>query len=77
WSAGCGVDAAPYFRIFNPEAQRQKFDPDEAYVRKWIPEYGTAAYPEPMLEYPSRRRESLAWFKMYLGGYTLSTEAQK
>ncbi|MGA1248629.1 MAG: FAD-binding domain-containing protein, partial [Candidatus Nanopelagicales bacterium] len=38
WTAGCGTDAAPYFRIFNPTAQGQKFDPDGEYVRKYIPE---------------------------------------
>jgi deoxyribodipyrimidine photo-lyase len=38
WSAGCGADAAPYFRIFNPVLQGQRFDPDGSYVRRWIPE---------------------------------------
>jgi deoxyribodipyrimidine photo-lyase len=38
WVAGCGADAAPYFRIFNPETQGERFDPDGAYVRKWVPE---------------------------------------
>jgi len=38
WVAGCGVDAAPYFRIFNPVVQGEKFDPDGDYVRRWIPE---------------------------------------
>ena len=37
WVAGCGLDAAPYFRIFNPLTQAQKFDPDGAYVRRWAP----------------------------------------
>lgn len=41
WSAGVGTDAAPYFRIFNPTAQGQKFDPDGAYVRRWVPELRT------------------------------------
>lgn len=40
WSAGCGADAAPYFRIFNPVSQGAKFDPDGTYVRRWIPELG-------------------------------------
>ncbi len=40
WVAGCGADAAPYFRIFNPILQGQKFDPHGAYVRKWLPELG-------------------------------------
>ncbi|MCA1541499.1 deoxyribodipyrimidine photo-lyase [Bradyrhizobium sp. NBAIM32] len=38
WVAGCGADAAPYFRIFNPQLQGEKFDPDGAYVRRWVPE---------------------------------------
>lgn len=38
WSAGCGVDAQPYFRVFNPMTQGKKFDPDGAYVRRWVPE---------------------------------------
>jgi deoxyribodipyrimidine photo-lyase len=38
WTAGCGADAAPYFRVFNPVLQGKKFDPDGNYVRKWIPE---------------------------------------
>ncbi len=40
WAAGCGADAAPYFRIFNPQLQGEKFDPDGAYVRRWVPELG-------------------------------------
>lgn len=40
WVAGCGVDAAPYFRIFNPVLQGEKFDPQGAYVKRWIPELG-------------------------------------
>lgn len=38
WSAGCGVDAQPWFRVFNPIGQGEKFDPDGAYVRRWVPE---------------------------------------
>ncbi|MBU6309943.1 MAG: deoxyribodipyrimidine photo-lyase, partial [Planctomycetes bacterium] len=38
WAAGCGADAAPYFRIFNPTSQGEKFDPDGTYVRTWVPE---------------------------------------
>ena len=40
WTAGCGADAAPYFRIFNPVSQGEKFDPEGDYVRRWIPELG-------------------------------------
>jgi deoxyribodipyrimidine photo-lyase len=50
WVAGCGADAAPYFRIFNPVIQGQKFDPDGAYVRQWVPELG--AVPTPFIHQP-------------------------
>jgi deoxyribodipyrimidine photo-lyase len=40
WSAGCGCDAQPYFRIFNPVTQGKKFDPEGNYVRRWVPELG-------------------------------------
>ncbi|MFK7971720.1 MAG: deoxyribodipyrimidine photo-lyase, partial [Bacteroidia bacterium] len=49
WAAGCGTDAAPYFRIFNPESQLKKFDSKARYVRKWVPEFGTPAYPKPIV----------------------------
>ena len=50
WTAGCGADAAPYFRIFNPVGQGRKFDPDGAYVRRWVPEL--ARLPTPYLHQP-------------------------
>ena len=50
WTAGCGADAAPYFRIFNPVTQAQKFDPSGAYIRQWIPEI--AALPDKYLAQP-------------------------
>ncbi len=50
WVAGCGVDAAPYFRIFNPVLQSEKFDPDGAYVRRWLPEL--ASLPAPHIHAP-------------------------
>ena len=46
WVAGSGADAAPYFRIFNPVLQAEKFDPDGAYVRRWVPELGQLAAPD-------------------------------
>ena len=52
WAAGCGTDAAPYFRVFNPTTQGNKFDPDGAYVRRWVPELATATTTIPR---PDRR----------------------
>ncbi|MGA7235719.1 MAG: deoxyribodipyrimidine photo-lyase [Bryobacteraceae bacterium] len=62
WVAGCGADAAPYFRIFNPTLQAAKFDPDGAYVRHWIPEVESAAYPRPIVDRADARAAALhAW----------------
>ncbi|WP_102143494.1 cryptochrome/photolyase family protein [Mycobacterium hubeiense] len=58
WTAGCGTDAAPYFRVFNPTTQARKFDPDGAYVRRWIPELDTD-YPEPIVDHAHERAEAL------------------
>ncbi len=60
WVAGCGADAAPYFRIFNPATQASKFDPDGAYVRRWVPEFGSPSYPPPIVEHGAARRRALA-----------------
>ncbi|GAB4379749.1 MAG: deoxyribodipyrimidine photo-lyase [Salibacteraceae bacterium] len=59
WAAGTGVDAAPYFRIFNPELQAKKFDPEAAYIKKWIPEYGTDAYTAPIVDHQMARKRAL------------------
>lgn len=66
WAAGCGTDAAPYFRIFNPEAQQQRFDPEFAYIRQWVPEWGTPAYPRPMVDHAFARERCLATYKKAL-----------
>jgi len=63
WVAGSGVDAAPYFRIFNPTSQKEKFDKDEKYIKEWIPEYGTEKYPEPMVEHKEARERCLKVYK--------------
>jgi len=60
WVAGSGADAAPYFRIFNPALQRQKFDPQGEYVRRWVPEWDTPDYPEPIVDLAETRRAALA-----------------
>lgn len=67
WAAGTGCDAAPYFRIFNPSTQQLKFDPDLKYCKKWVPEYGTLAYPEPIVVHKIARERTLKAYKEALG----------
>lgn len=62
WVAGSGADAAPYFRVFNPELQREKFDPTNTYVERWVPEWLTPDYPEPIVNLAETRRAALAAF---------------
>jgi deoxyribodipyrimidine photo-lyase len=57
--AGCGADAAPYFRIFNPSTQAAKFDPEESYICRWAPELGSASYPPPVVDHGEARRHAL------------------
>jgi deoxyribodipyrimidine photo-lyase len=59
WTAGTGTDAAPYFRVFNPTTQGEKFDPDGEYVRRWIPELDTDDYPDPIVDHKAERAEAL------------------
>jgi len=66
WAAGCGTDAAPYFRVFNPTAQQEKFDPQMKYVRKWVPEYGSPAYPAPIINHAWARARCLEVYKKAL-----------
>lgn len=63
WACGSGCDAAPYFRIFNPDTQIRKFDPELKYIRRWIPEFDTLEYPQPMLDYRQARERALAVYK--------------
>jgi deoxyribodipyrimidine photo-lyase len=63
WAAGCGTDAAPYFRVFNPALQTEKFDKDLTYIKKWIPEFNTAAYPEPIVDHQWARARCLEVYK--------------
>lgn len=77
WSAGCGADAAPYFRIFNPVTQGEKFDPEGTYVKRWVPELRglpaarvhrpwedpPAGYPAPVIDLKRSREEALAALK--------------
>ena len=66
WAAGSGCDAAPYFRVFNPTSQLQKFDKDLVYVRKWVPEYGTSLYPEPIVDHAMARVRAIETYRSVL-----------
>lgn len=66
WAAGTGCDAAPYFRVFNPTEQQKKFDPEFAYIKKWVPEYGTANYPAAMVDHSMARQRALLTYKTAL-----------
>jgi deoxyribodipyrimidine photo-lyase len=79
WTAGCGADAAPYFRIFNPILQSQKFDPDGNYIRRWVPELSRRSnkqihlpcepgensqnYPLPIVDFKASREQALSLFE--------------
>ncbi|MGY4539929.1 deoxyribodipyrimidine photo-lyase [Mucilaginibacter sp. UYNi724] len=64
WAAGSGTDAAPYFRIFNPDSQLKKFDPKLEYVKKWVPEYADfSKYPKPIIDHAFARDRCLQVFK--------------
>jgi deoxyribodipyrimidine photo-lyase len=67
WAAGSGCDAAPYFRIFNPYLQTQKFDPELEYIRKWVPEFEDfTQYPKPIVEHDFARKRCLDAFSTIL-----------
>ena len=59
WVAGSGADAAPFFRIFNPVTQAKRFDPDGAYIARWVPEALTPSYPEPLVDLGESRQHAL------------------
>jgi deoxyribodipyrimidine photo-lyase len=63
WAAGTGVDAAPYFRVFNPRLQTEKFDKELKYIRTWIPELDSFEYPKPIVEHAFARDRCLAAYK--------------
>lgn len=66
WAAGTGVDAAPYFRVFNPRLQTEKFDKELKYIRKWIPELDSFDYPKPIVEHTFARDRCLTTYKVAL-----------
>jgi deoxyribodipyrimidine photo-lyase len=63
WGAGSGVDAAPYFRIFNPTTQIEKFDKQHEYIQKWVPELQELTYPTPMVDHKMARERCLKVYK--------------
>lgn len=67
WAAGSGVDAAPYFRIFNPTEQIKKFDKDLVYIKKWIPELNSLEYPNPIVDHKEARERCLVVYKKAVG----------
>lgn len=67
WVAGCGDDASPYFRIFNPLNQARKFDPDGTYIRRWVPEVDSSAYPQPMVDLRESRQAALDAYALTRG----------
>jgi deoxyribodipyrimidine photo-lyase len=66
WASGSGVDAAPYFRVFNPQLQLEKFDPQLHYVKKWVQEYGTSLYPKPMVDHQLAKQRCIDTYKSAL-----------
>lgn len=66
WAAGSGCDAAPYFRVFNPTSQQEKFDKQFEYIKKWVPEFGTPQYPMPIIDHKFARERVLERYKQAL-----------
>lgn len=66
WAASSGCDAAPYFRVFNPWLQTQKFDPEFNYIRKWVPEFESPDYPKPIVDHQFARERVLKAYKVAL-----------
>jgi deoxyribodipyrimidine photo-lyase len=76
WASGSGVDAAPYFRVFNPTLQLERFDPELKYVKIWVAEYGSANYVLPMVVHRLARERAIATYKQGLDGTKASTKQQ-
>jgi deoxyribodipyrimidine photo-lyase len=73
WVAGTGIDAQPWFRILNPERQRVRFDPDGGYCRRWVPEWGTDDYPEPLVDLAAEAAEAKRRYQAALEEVRLSS----
>lgn len=66
WAAGSGCDAAPYFRVFNPYLQTEKFDKEGKYIRQWVREFDSLEYPQPMVQHEFARKRCLETYSKYL-----------
>ena len=66
WAASSGCDAAPYFRIFNPTLQTEKFDKQLEYIRKWVPEFDSPVYEQPIVEHSFARKRAIDAYKRIL-----------
>ena len=66
WVAGCGCDAAPYFRVFNPDTQAKKFDPQGEYIRRWVPEIDTLQYIAPIVDHAAAKERCIKAYKAAL-----------
>lgn len=66
WAAGSGCDAAPYFRVFNPYIQTEKFDSGREYIKKWVPELNSSEYPKPIVDHDFARQRCLETYKVAL-----------
>jgi len=69
WASGSGCDAAPYFRIFSPELQAKRFDPQMKYIRKWVPEIETSNYSKPMVDHSFARLRAIETYRKMLKNY--------
>jgi deoxyribodipyrimidine photo-lyase len=63
WASGSGCDAAPYFRVFNPQLQTEKFDPDFKYIKKWVPEYQDSKYVQKIVDHKMARERAISTYK--------------
>ena len=66
WVAGCGVDAAPYYRVFNPNTQTKRFDNKFSYINRWAPGHAELDYPQPMVDLASSRDKAMQRYKNYI-----------
>jgi deoxyribodipyrimidine photo-lyase len=63
WAAGTGCDAAPYFRIFNPETQQKKFDPRNEYIKRWVEDLNKPSYPEKIVDHDFARQRAITVYR--------------